>query len=115
MNHVEDIHRLAMELRDIWLLWSRGMPPRFGIFKDRVLGLACDLETLAAEMMEGIPVEPSRSVFYRSAATICQRCGRYEGAIRLIKAGLAGNPPAEIKAELEELRGQVERVMEGHQ
>jgi len=115
MNHVEDIHRLAMELHDIWLLWNKGTPPRFGVFTGRALRLACDLETLAAEMMDGIPVEPSRSVFYRSAATMCQRCGRYESAIRLIKAGLAGNPPAEIRAELEELMGQVAKAMEANQ
>jgi hypothetical protein len=64
--------------------------------------LAYGIEAKAARMTP-VDCEPTRSVLYRSAASLAIRCGENEDAERLITEGLAGNPPAEIEAELREL------------
>jgi hypothetical protein len=64
-----------------------------------------DKEAKAARMLaEELDFEPSRSVLYRSAASLAILCGEHDEAEELIATGLAGNPPAEIAEELRELR-----------
>jgi len=48
-------------------------------------------------------LEPSRSVLFRSAATLAIDCHELRTAEQLIAAALAGNPPAEIADELRDL------------
>lgn len=48
-------------------------------------------------------VEPTRSVLFRSAATLALDCGEVREAERLIAMALAGNPPHEIAEELRDL------------
>ena len=48
-------------------------------------------------------VEPSRSILFRSAAGLAQRAGATDQARALAREGLRGTPPADIRAELEEL------------
>jgi hypothetical protein len=66
---------------------------------------ALALETAAAQ---GVPaeLEPTRSVLFRSAASIALDAGLPADARRLITAALRGNPPAAIKQELLELLDQ---------
>jgi hypothetical protein len=47
--------------------------------------------------------EPTRSVLYRSAASMAYVCKKYREAEKLIGIGLAGNPPHEIAEELRDL------------
>lgn len=70
----------------------------------RLSRLAFEHERDAAEMLVGeIKEEPTRSILYRSAATLARDCGDYSEAERLIAAGLSGYPPADVAAELREL------------
>jgi hypothetical protein len=62
------------------------------------------LERHAAESLRGqFELEPTRSVLYRSAATLALDCGNTKEAERLAYMGLAGHPPREIAEELHAL------------
>ena len=47
--------------------------------------------------------EPTRSITFRSAASLAMQCGKYLEAEKLITQGLDGNPPADIAQELRDL------------
>lgn len=63
---------------------------------------ALELESTAAEAVPH-DLEPTRSILYRSAASIAAELGDTIAARRLAIAGLRGDTPAEIKAELFEV------------
>jgi hypothetical protein len=50
-----------------------------------------------------LELEPTRSVLYRSAASLALDCSEFAEAERLIASGLAGYPPSEIAEELRDL------------
>ncbi len=59
------------------------------------------LELQAAyELLHKKEEEPSRSVLFRSAATLAYDCKEFRQAEKLILIGLDGNPPSEIRQEL---------------
>lgn len=65
---------------------------------------ALELETKAAALLSPTrETEPSRSILYRSAASLAFNGGDYETADRLIANGLTGFPPPEIRDELKDL------------
>lgn len=65
---------------------------------------AYNLERQAAEhLRNSLESEPSRSILYRSAASLALDCGLTEEAERLAATGLAGNPPLDIAEELRDL------------
>jgi len=65
---------------------------------------AYELEAKAAELLSNMKdLEPTRSVLYRSAASLAMQVGELDEAFRLACEGLAGNPPAEIAEELWEV------------
>ncbi len=69
---------------------------------------AYELEAQAANaLLNDLNAEPARSVLFRSAATLARDCGRYADAARLAHRALAGDPPAEIASELQDLLEQV--------
>lgn len=69
---------------------------------------AFEFEKRAAEMLkDNFDVEPTRSVLYRSAASIAVDCKEYRQAEKLIAIALIGNPPDEIAEELRDLLEQV--------
>jgi len=108
MNDLRQVHRYAMELVEMADL---NMPD-----VERIRRIAMYLEVVAAdELRDEYDAEPSRSVLYRSAASLAYQCCEFEQAKELIEVGLNGNPPAEIRTELEELRGQAAKAMEGYQ
>ena len=108
MNDLRRVHRCAMELVEMADLNMLDV--------GRIRRIAMYLEAVAAdELREEYDAEPSRSVLYRSAASLAYQCREFEQAEALIKVGLNGNSPAEIRAELEELRGKVNEAMEGYQ
>jgi hypothetical protein len=80
----------------------------------RLYKKALPYELLAAD---SIPIdlknEPSRSILYRSAASIAMNCGIYEVAKKAIECGMAGFPPREIEEELINLGVQVQNKLEG--
>ncbi len=47
--------------------------------------------------------EPTRSILYRSAASLALECGRTRESERLVSMALAGNPPEEIAKELRDI------------
>jgi hypothetical protein len=66
------------------------------------------LEAEAARtLFINVAAEPSRSVLYRSAATLAKECGFFDEAERLIHEALSGTPPSDIGTELRDLLDQV--------
>jgi hypothetical protein len=66
-------------------------------------------EAKAARMLVWHPdAELSRSVLFRSAATLAMDCGHYADAQRLVEEGLSSQPPADISLELEILLATLE-------
>lgn len=55
--------------------------------------------------------EPTRSILYRSAASLAISAGEPIAAVSLIRQGLAGNPAPKIKAELLALLGDAKAKM----
>jgi hypothetical protein len=51
--------------------------------------------------------EPTRSVLFRSAASLAIQCHKFSDAERLIEMGLSGNPPKMIATELKALQEQI--------
>lgn len=65
-------------------------------------------ESLAAMKLQGRPaIEPTRSILFRSAASLAIECNELREAEKMIAFGLAGSPPDEIA---EDLRDLLERV-----
>lgn len=96
------LHETAMELLDKGLL-ERDSSRARDWFRS-----AFEKERAAASLLaEARDEEPTRSVLYRSAATLALDCREYDEAERLIAEGLSGTPPAEIACELKDLRQQV--------
>lgn len=58
----------------------------------------------AMEFENQLEVEPTRSVLFRSAATLALECEKLEEAQEMIGRGLSGSPPEEIKNELQNLK-----------
>lgn len=68
------------------------------------LSRALEFEERAAEMLfSETSREPSRSILYRSAASIALNCRDFRKAEKLITRGLGGDPPPEIADELRDL------------
>lgn len=62
-------------------------------------------ESKAARMLaDDLSIEPTRSVLYRSAASMAVTCKEFDDAEKLIAEGLAGNPPAEMAEELRQVK-----------
>lgn len=76
----------------------------------RLFREALSFETKAAALLPpSEESEPSRSILYRSAASLAFNAGDYETAERLVAQGLSGFPPAEIKQELKSLHNDIDR------
>jgi hypothetical protein len=105
MSLVREHHRRAMHLAE------KALAARAAGYceqADKLFRDALDLERHAAEAVASdLAAEPTRSVLYRSAATLALDCGELREAERLIAVALAGNPPDEIAEELRDLLDQV--------
>lgn len=102
---IMDNHHLAMELAD-----KADQSKRLGQFdkSKKYFKEAFDLERLAAlKLQDRQAIEPTRSILFRSAASLAIECEELREAERMIAFGLTGNPPDEIA---EELRDLLERV-----
>lgn len=68
-----------------------------------------EFEKKAANLLKGdTDFEPTRSILYRSAATLAVHCGNLKEAKELINAGLTKNTPVEIVNELKDLLDAIE-------
>jgi tetratricopeptide (TPR) repeat protein len=105
VTNIKLIHRQAMEQSDLALLEKRKGSVEAAA---RHLQSAFELESQAANaLLNELDAEPTRSVLYRSAATLAKDCGRYLEAEKLINRAMGGNPPGEIADELRDLLEQV--------
>ena len=65
---------------------------------------AFEHEKQAAQLLKNkYDLEPTRSVLFRSAATLALECKKTREAERLIASALVGDPPSEIAEELRDL------------
>ncbi len=99
MNEHTALHHRAMAKMDQHLdARKRGDIPA----ARAALREALSLESRAASLVPD-QLEPTRSILYRSAASIAMQAGQLAEMRRLIAEALRGNPPGEIKNELLEL------------
>jgi hypothetical protein len=105
MSTITSLHDLAMDYADqAYLAKRRGEITLF----DELTRKALQQEVAAADLLkDDINAEPTRSVLYRSAASLAIDCGEFREAERLIAKALSGEPPAEIAEELRDLLEQV--------
>ena len=101
MTDVETLHHEAMDLAE-----EAALAQALGeIDKARALfAEAFHHERQAAQRLENeLQLEPTRSILFRSAASLALDCQDYPAAEKLIAKGLSGEPPAEIAEELRDL------------
>lgn len=97
----EELHEQAMQLADDAFLAKMRKQDDQAI---SLLQKAASLEMEAANALPNVPEsEPSRSILYRSAASLAYDAKDYKLADRLIASGLAGFPPPEVERELKNL------------
>jgi hypothetical protein len=105
MSGVKTTHREAMEQTDLALAARQQ--------GDEVLALrhfhkAYELEIRAADAYASrLDAEPTRSVLFRSAATLALDCKLLPEAEKLVCTALTGNPPDDIAEELRDLLEQI--------
>jgi hypothetical protein len=105
MKDIKHIHRQAMEHSDLAIIARMKGDEQAAI--GHVVS-AYELEAQAANsLLDDLNAEPTRSVLFRSAATLARDCGRYDEAAKLVHRALAGYPPADIASELQDLLEQV--------
>jgi len=105
MSKVTEMHRRAMELAErATLAKLRGEVNTVST----LIREAFEEERRAAmQVVDEFELEPTRSVLYRSAASLAIECGENREAEKLIGTALSGNPPEEIAKELRDLLEQV--------
>lgn len=108
MSKINDLHEQAMKFSDEAFLAKRnGDLESFAKFSQQAL----ELETEAANFLkDNFDAEPSRSVLYRSAASMAIDCQDFRKAEKLIAMALVGNPPNEIAEELRDLLRKIPNV-----
>lgn len=105
MRTVKEAHREAMAETDLALTARQRGDEATALAH---FGRAFELEAEAANALATrLDDEPTRSVLYRSAATLALDSKRIEEAEKLICAALIGNPPGQIAEELRDLLEQV--------
>jgi hypothetical protein len=93
------LHTAAMELATQAFSLENDSPQSRDLFQR-----ALDKERKAADLWDQASgLEPTRSILYRSAASLAWNCQDYAETERLAKKGLEGDPPGDIAWELEEL------------
>jgi uncharacterized pyridoxal phosphate-containing UPF0001 family protein len=103
MNAVNTLHQRSMDLAESATLAQQRGESVTALWRE-----AFELEAQAAALLANEwQAEPTRSVLYRSAATLALRCDAVQAAERLVVTGLMGHPPEEIAAELRDLFVQI--------
>lgn len=110
MSDDRDTHEEAMERADSAIAAQKAGD----LEKARALfAEACQLESGAAHMLlDELDAEPTRSVLFRSAASLAVQAQQLAYAAYLVACGMEGSPPQEIREELRDVlctvRGQLE-------
>jgi hypothetical protein len=105
MSSIEQLHNKAMDWAEKAFVAKRKgrQEDAIALFKQ-----ALDLETeAAATFPPNQASEPTRSILYRSAASLAYHAQEHIWAQQLIVQGLQGYPPPEIAAELEALQDEI--------
>lgn len=103
---VRELHHQAMDLASESFLARQSGDTEKEV---ELAAASLELEERAARMLPiGPDSEPTRSILFRSAATLAHQAGQDERALVLIQDGLTGETPAEIEQELLELKAQIE-------
>jgi len=96
---IKELHREAMELADT--AYEARRLGNLNQAQQRFF-IALDLERQAARKTAEIKdSEPSRSILFRSAATLALHAGKFSEGMRLVEEAFKGSPPADIAKELE--------------
>ena len=105
MNDATKLHNHAMDLaEEAAIEQMRGNADR----ANELYAAAFESERKAAMAFEARhDMEPTRSVLFRSAASLALEFGDVKSAEKMIAQGLVGNPPEEIANELRDLLEQV--------
>lgn len=105
MSDVRVFHREAMRLAQLAML------ARHEGKRDQAQALAREAyehESSAANLIPDKPsAEPTRSILYRSAASLAYQAREYEIAERLVAKGLSGYPPPQVQEQLRDLYAQI--------
>jgi hypothetical protein len=100
-----ELHEQAMGLFEASLIARRaGDETRMRGLLAKALKLEC---AAADSVADDHALEPTRSLLHRSAASIALQNFDTKTARRYVNTGLEGDPPAEIKSELEKLSEQI--------
>jgi len=110
MIDVRETHRQAMEKADQAVAAHKAgdLQEASALFRE-----ACRLESEAAHALGDKPdAEPTRSVLFRSAASLAVEASQFDYAAYLVACGLEGSPPEEIREELRDLLPALRREVE---
>jgi len=101
VEDIQELHREAMDLAEMaFIAKLKGDLEN----AENLLREAYKKESDSAKLLvDEYDFEPTRSILFRSAASLAIECNDIRGAERLIAFGLAGNPPEEIAEELRDL------------
>jgi hypothetical protein len=105
MSQIQELHQQAMDLAEMAQVAK--LKSNLDL-ASQLSRQAFEKERLAAELIaDNFAAEPTRSILYRSAATLAIDCGEIHSAEHLIAVALSGNPPIEIAEELKDLFVQI--------
>ena len=106
--NVKNTHRAAMNLMQQAIVLRETGKEAMAV---ELFVQTFELEKQAALMLlTDFDKEPTRSILYRSAASLAIDCGKYREAEKLVTQGLAGNPPEDIAEELRNLYEDVNQI-----
>ena len=98
MSRTEELHNKAMDLA------AQAMTCRARRLDQEAVSLfKAALDNELAAFKAARPVEPTRSVLLRSAATLALQCRETELAEKLAAQGLSGDAPPELAGELRDV------------
>ena len=105
MNSVRELHNKAMELAQLAMVARHNLEWKKA---ESLAKRAYKYEAQAAELIpEDLESEPTRSILYRSSASLAYQCKEFEIAQRLIAKGLSGYPPPQVEQELKDIYEQI--------
>lgn len=101
MKEINDLHNDAMNLAQM-----AAVAKLKGTLSEanELYYQAYENEANAARLLTGnYEAEPTRSILFRSAATLAIQCLEFSAAEKLVALGLSGNPPPNVANELRDL------------
>ena len=112
MTKSEKLHIEAMELASLaYIHKSKGDDASYLSFTKNAL----ELESNAAELLKNEhDAEPTRSILFRSAASLAYNCHKLKLAENLIFTALSGKPDSNLEYELRELLDRINSVLLGN-